>query len=141
MPWMFFAIGAALALAGADICIKLAAGKLSNSLGLFLYGSCTFLTGLSWVLWQRISGVALRAEPSGILAAVGVGVCFSAVTVGLYLTFAAGAPISLASPMIRLAGLLVASLVGLWAFGELFTWRYAAGALLTCIGVYLMVTR
>lgn len=141
MRWILFASGSAVALAGADVCIKLAAGKLSNSVGLLLYGSCTFLTGLSWVLWQRVNGVVLRAEAWGVVAALGVGVCFSAVTVGLYLTFTAAAPISVASPMIRLGGLLLASMVGLVLFGEIFTWRYAVGVILACVGIYLMITR
>lgn len=41
MNWITFALFSAGALAAADICVKLAAGKLSNSLGLLIYGSCT----------------------------------------------------------------------------------------------------
>ena len=50
-----------MALAAADFFIKLAAGKLSNSLGLLIYGSCTFIAGLSWVLLDKIRGVGLHA--------------------------------------------------------------------------------
>ena len=45
----------------------------------------------------------------------------------------AGAPISLASPLVRLGGLVLASVVGLTALGEPFTWRFGVGALL-CTG-------
>jgi len=78
---------------------------------------------------------------SGVPSAIGVGIAFSLVTVGLYATFGAGAPISLASPAIRLGGLLLASLIGLIVLREPFTWRYALGVLLACVGVYLIVTR
>ena len=141
MHWTIFAAGAAVALAAADICIKLASGKLSNSLGLLVYGSCTFLTGVIWVLWQRFHGIAFQAQPAGLWAAVGVGLSFSAVTALLYFTFGAGAPISLASPLVRVGGLVLASLVGLAVFGEPFTWRFALGALFCSGGVYLIVTR
>ena len=141
MGWILYALGTALALAAADFFVKLAAGKLSNSVALLLYGSCTFLTGLGWVLWQRARGVPQYAQTSGILAALGVGVAFSAVTLGLYATFGAGAPISVASPVIRLGGLLLASLAGLVLLQEPLSWRYVIGLLLACSGVYLIVTR
>lgn len=141
MTWLFFALATACFLAGADVCVKLAAGKVSSSLGLLIYGSCTFLAGVGWVLWQRLHGAGLIANPRGVVAAVGVGLCFSGVTTGLYLTFSAGAPLSLASPLIRLSGLLLAGLAGLTFFGEPLTWRYGGGLALSCFGLYLMVTR
>lgn len=141
MGWISYALGTAVALAAADFFIKLASGKLSNSLALLLYGSCTFMTGLGWVLLDRTRGVTLHAQTPGVLAAIGVGVAFSVVTVGLYATFAAGAPISLASPFVRLGGLLIASLAGLLVLHEPFTWRYAFGIILAISGVYLIITR
>jgi hypothetical protein len=57
MGWVFYAMGTAILLALADFLVKQAAGKLSNSLALLIFGSCTFLVGLSWVLWQKYQGV------------------------------------------------------------------------------------
>ena len=141
MSWLVFATIAGVALAAADFFVKLAAGKLSSSLGLLLYGSCTFLTGLLWVLGERIRGVPQHIQWAGALAALGVGVSFSAVTVGLYATFSAGAPISIASPFIRLGGLVLASVAGLLIFREPLTARYVLGMIVAGIGVYLIVTR
>lgn len=141
MNWIVYALGTALALGLADLSVKLASGKISNSLALLLYGSCTFLAGLGWVLWQRWHGVQQYAQPTGALAAVGVGVAFSIVTLGLYVTFGAGAPISLASPLIRLAGVLVASLVGIAWLREPLSARYLLGFALVTLGVYLIITR
>ena len=141
MSWIVYAVATAFALAAADFLVKLAAGKLSSSLAMLLYGICTFLIGLSWVLWQRAHGVSQHAQPAGILAAIGVGIAFSFVTLGLYATFEAGAPISVASPIIRLGGLLLVSLVGLTLLQEPLTWRYAMGMLLACGGIYLIITR
>jgi drug/metabolite transporter (DMT)-like permease len=141
MNWILYAAATAVALAAADFFVKLAAGKLSNSLALLLYGSCTFLFGLGWVLWQRLQGVSQFAQTLGVLAALGVGVAFSLVTLGLYASFEAGAPISLASPFIRLSGLLLASLAGLVLLQEPLNWRYLGGVALACAGVYLIITR
>lgn len=140
-PWILYASFTALFLALADSFVKFASGRLSNSVALLIYGGCTFATGLGWVMVQYFRGVPLGAQPAGIIYALGVGVSFSAVTVGLYLTFGAGAPISVASPFIRLGGLVIASLVGLTILGEPFSLRYAAGMLLIFVGLYLVVLR
>jgi drug/metabolite transporter (DMT)-like permease len=108
---------------------------------LLLYGVCTFLIGLVWVLWQRANDVPQYAQPAGILAAIGVGIVFSFVTLGLYVTFGAGAPISVASPAIRLGGLMLVSLIGLTLLQEPLTWRYGIGMLMACGGIYLIITR
>ena len=141
MTWLAYAVVTSMALAAADLCVKLASGKISNSFGILIYGACAFLTGLVWVLWERLRGVHQFAQPDGILSAIGVGIAFAAVTTGLYATFGAGAPISIASPVIRLAGLLVASAAGILIFHEAISWRYALGAALTLTGIYFILTR
>jgi len=141
MGWIGYAAGTAVALAAADFFIKLAAGRLSNSLALLLYGSCTFITGLGWVLLDKVRGADFQAQTSGILAATGVGVAFSCVTIGLYLTFWAGAPITLVSPLVRVGGLLVACLAGIVLLHEPLTVRYVMGMVMAIGGIYLIVTR
>ncbi len=141
MIWIPYALITALALAAADFFVKLAAGKLSNSLALLIYGSCAFLTGLGWVVWQKFNGATQFAQANGVWAALGVGVSFSIVTIGLYATFAAGAPISVASPVIRLGGLLLAGLAGVILLREPLTLRYTIGVALVLGGMYLVITR
>ena len=142
MPtWIFYAAGTAVLLATAEVLVKFAAGKLSNNIALLLFGCSTFLISAGWIIMDRWRGVVLAAQPIGLLVATAVGVTFTFVTLGLYTTFAAGAPISLASPLIRLSGLLLASIAGLLLFREPFTWRYAAGILLAISGIYLIITR
>jgi drug/metabolite transporter (DMT)-like permease len=141
MGWTQYALFTAFALAAADLFVKLAAGKLSNSVAMLLYGSCTFMIGLVWVLWQWGRGVSQYAQAAGTMAALGVGVAFSGVTLGLYATFGAGVPISVGAPVIRLGGILLASLAGLVLLREPLTLRYAIGMLLVCSGLYLIITR
>jgi drug/metabolite transporter (DMT)-like permease len=141
MGWIGYAMGTAVALAAADFFIKVASGKLSNSLALLLYGSCTFSLGLGWFLYDKLQGVNIHAQTPAVLAATGVGVSFSLVTVGLYMTFGAGAPITLASPFVRLGGLIIASLAGFLLLHEPLTWRYIVGVVLAIGGLYLIITR
>ena len=141
MGWIKYAVMTACALAAADFCVKLAAGRLSNSLAVLIYGTCTFSTGLAWVLWQWMRGIPQHAQLPGILASMGVGFAFSGVTLGLYVTFSAGAPISLGSPVIRFGGILLTSLAGVFLLREPLTLRYVIGILLVCSGMYLIITK
>jgi len=141
MGWLVYAAASAFALGTADFLVKIAAGRVSNSLALLLFGCCTFLAGLGWVILDRARGLPQSGEPSAMLAAIGVGVAFSAVTIGLYLTYSAGAPISVASPIIRLGGVLVASVVGVAVLREPLTPRYLVGIALASAGVYLIIKR
>jgi drug/metabolite transporter (DMT)-like permease len=61
------------------------------------------------------------------------------VTIALYGAFKAGAPISVASPLIRLAGLLVASVVGVLFWKEGISLRYVIGMALSVAGIFLIV--
>lgn len=141
MHWIVFALVTAVALAAADFLVKQAAGKLSNSVALLLYGACSFFVGLVWVSWEYSRKGTLFIQPSGLFPAVGVGLAFMTVTVGLYLTFGAGAPISVASPVIRLGGLLLVSVAGVVLLREPFTWRYLLGLCLAVTGLALILTR
>lgn len=134
-------VGAALALAAADVFVKLAAGRLPDSLGMLLYGTVPFVTGLVWYGFDRARGVTQPVHGVAIGFALAVGVTFTLVTFALYAAFRHGAPISLVSPSVRLGGLLVASIVGVLLWNEPFTPRYAAGLALSGLGVYLILSR
>ncbi|HYE33051.1 MAG TPA: hypothetical protein VEH27_16615 [Methylomirabilota bacterium] len=141
MNWWVYALGAAVALAAADVMIKLAAGKISTNLGLLFYGLVPLIWSGIWLALDPSRGMAVPATRFGIFCAIGVAVTFTLVTLGLYAAFQAGAPISLVSPAVRLAGLLLASIVGVIFLKEPVTLRYVAGMVLACAGMYLIVTR
>jgi drug/metabolite transporter (DMT)-like permease len=127
-------------LAAADVLVKAAAGRLPNSLGMLLYGSVPFAAGMVWWLIDR-KNVATAVTTKGVMFATGVGVMFATVTFCMYAAFRAGAPISLASPVIRLGGLVVASIAGLVLWKEPLTARYAMGLALVFSGIFLMLKR
>jgi bacterial/archaeal transporter family protein len=141
MGWMTYVVGAAAALAAADVFVKLAAGRVPSSLGMLLYGAVAFGIGVVWTVLDRTSPDPVRASTAGIVYALAVGVSFSAVTFGLYGAFTAGAPLSVTSPVVRLGGLIVASACGVFIWSEPVTVRYATGVTLAIVGVYLIATR
>lgn len=141
MNWIVYSLWAAAALAAADVLVKLASGKVSTSLGLLLYGSVAFTVGLVWFLADLSRGLPAIHQSSGVAYALGVGLTFTMVTIAMYAAFNAGAPISLASPLIRLGGLIVASVVGVLLWKEPANARYIIGVALSTIGIILMMTR
>ena len=141
MDWVVFGFASALLMAGGDLFLKIASGKVSNSVGVLLYGTCTFLTGLIWTLVQKAQGQPLFARPVGLVAGLATGVSFGLATVALYGAFSRGAPVSVGSPFIRLGGLLFASLFGFLLLHEPLTWRWVLGLALAISGVYLIITR
>jgi drug/metabolite transporter (DMT)-like permease len=141
MSWILYATIAAAALAAADVLVKVAAGKLPNSLATLFYGAVAFGVGLTWYVADRLRGNAEHASTAGIVSALGVGAAFSAVAVALYGAFRAGAPLSVTAPVVRLSGVIIAGMFGVFLWNEPVTPRYIAGVCLSVAGVYLIVTR
>ena len=140
MRWFPYALACSIFLAAADFFVKLAANKISSSMGMLVYGATTFTVGLVWVGYLKITSQSLLVTQPGVLYSIAVGVAFSCVTILLYLTFAR-VSVSLGSPTIRVMGIVIVSLLGILILREPFTWRYALGVLLTIAGVALIVLR
>ncbi len=138
---ILYAIGAFICLASADFFLKLSAGRISSSLGTLVYAVTAVVPAAIWVAWQKISNDSLQFTREGALASIAVGISFSLVVVFLSLTFANGANLSVASPIIRLLGIVLASSLGILVLGEEFSLRYAFGVLLTFAGIYFIITR
>ena len=140
MRWLPLAAVCAGFLALADFFVKLASDKISSSLGMLVYGTATFLAATIWVLYERAAGRAFYITLPGFWYAAGVGLAFSGVTILLYLTFAR-VNVSVGSPVIRITGILLASLLGILILREAVTWRYVLGLALAVAGVALIVFR
>ena len=100
-----------------------------------------FAAGVIWWVSDRKNVAAGAITTKGVVFATGVGVMFATVTFCMYAAFRAGAPISLASPVIRLGGLLVASVAGVVLWKEPLTGRYVMGLALVFSGIFLMLKR
>ncbi len=134
-------MGAVICLASADFFLKLSSTRISSSLGTLVYAVTAVLPAALWVVVARATNASFHVTRDGILASVMVGISFSLVVAFLSMTFAAGANLSIATPTIRLAGIVLASALGILVLGEVVSWRYGLGILLTFLGVYFIVTR
>lgn len=139
--WLLFAGAAMVCLASADFCLKMASTRISGPLSALIYGLFAFLVALLWVLLTRSGEITSQFSWIGGLYSVLVGIFFGLVVVFMYQTFAAGAPISLGTPLVRTGGIILASLAGILVLGERVTPRYILGFLLSLLGLYLLVTK
>ena len=140
MRWIPYALLCSIFLASADFFVKLASNKISSSMGMLVYGATTFTVGLTWVGYLKVTKQTLLITQQGLLYSLAVGIAFSVVTLLLYLTFAR-ISVSIGSPTIRVMGILIASMFGIFLLHEPFTWRYLLGLILTVAGVALIVFR
>lgn len=140
MRWLPYALACSAFLAAADFFVKLAANKISASMGMFIYGATTFLISLVWIGYVKFTGQTLLITQAGFVYSLAVGVAFSAVTLLLYVTFAR-VGVSVGSPTIRVIGIVLASLLGILILREPFTWRYLLGLILTIAGITLIILR
>ena len=140
MRWFPYALLCSIFLASADFFVKLASNRIASSMGMLVYGATTFIVGLIWVSYLRLTKQPLLFTQPGLLYSIAVGLAFSSVTILLYLTYAR-VNVSIGSPTIRVTGILLASMLGILLLHEPFTWRYLIGLILTIAGVALVVFR
>ena len=135
------ALGTVVCLACADFFLKLSAGRISSSLGTLIYAITAVVPAAIWVGVEKLTNAPQQFTREGMLTSMAVGVSFSLVVVFLSLTFANGADLSIASPTIRLIGIVLASTLGILVLGEHFSLRYAFGVLLTVAGIFFIISR
>jgi uncharacterized membrane protein len=136
-----YALGCALSLASADFFLKVSVGRIDRSAGTLVYAATATLVAIGWVVSTRLRGIPLGVTPSGVLTSALVGVSFMLVVAFLSGLFAAGANLSVAVPVVRLTGIVLASVLGIVVLGEPLTWRLGLGAVLTLTGLSFIISR
>jgi drug/metabolite transporter (DMT)-like permease len=139
--WLIYPLGAALSLAAADFLLKLTSSRLSANLVAFVYSLTTFVLPTILLIAARVRGEDITVTRDGVIFAFLTGIAFSLVVVFLNLTFASGVNLSLGTPVIRMAGIIIASALGILVFGEQVSLRYFLGFGLALLGIYFIVTK
>ena len=139
--WIIFPIGAALSLAAADFFLKLSSSRISSNLLALIYSLSTLILPAILLAAARARGDEITATREGLVYGVLMGIAFSTVIVFLNLTFVSGVNLSVGTPVIRMAGITLASLLGILVFGEGISWRYVLGFALAVLGLYFIVTK
>ena len=139
--WILFPIGAALSLAAADFFLKLSSSRISSNLLALIYSLSTLILPAFLLAVARARGDEISSTREGLVFGILMGIAFSSVVVFLNLTFVSGVNLSVGTPVIRLAGIMLASLLGVLVFGEGISWRYVFGFALAVVGLFFIVTK
>ena len=123
----------------ADFSIRQSAGRISPSLGAFIYSVAALVVLGSWTLWARSRG-PLEVTNAGIGWSIGTGLFFGAFTGVLFMLFSAGASLSVTAPTVRIGGIAIASALGLIVLGENLSVQYVVGVAVTAVGIALVLT-
>lgn len=139
--WFLFPLGAALSLAAADFFLKLTSARLSSNLAALIYSLATLIPPTILMVAARARGEDITYTREGIFFAVLMGIAFSLVVIFLNLTFASGVNLSVGTPVIRMAGIMLASTLGILFFQEVISLRYLIGFALALLGIYFIITK
>jgi uncharacterized membrane protein len=137
---IFFFLAGMAVLGFADFSIKQSSGKISPSLGTFIYAVVAILPPLIWTIWTRLHE-PLLVTPEGALWAILTGLAFGIFTGILFLLFSQGVNLSIGTPVVRMGGIALAALLGILVFREHWNWQYIVGFVFAAVGIFLIATR
>ncbi len=140
MPaWLVASILAAIFYGLHNIFTKLAAGKLSDSLGALLLESTAVICILAFYIYLSITGKKLTdATLQGITFSILAGICVGIGTILYFFIFRSKGELSIAGPIILSGGILIMAIAGLSFFREPFTLQKFLGIILSITGLILL---
>jgi uncharacterized membrane protein len=135
-----FFIASMVTLGFADFATKQASGRISPALGTLIYAASAMMPALVWTIWTR-AHAPLVVTRAGVGWAVATGLAFGVFAGLLFFLFSHGVNLSLGTPIIRLGGIVCATLLGIVVLREPVNVQSVAGFALAAIGIVLIATR
>ncbi len=137
---LFLFLAGMAVLGFADFAIKQTSGKISPALGTLIYAVVAILPPLVWTLWTRAHEPLLISRDGMMWSAI-TGIAFGVFTGIMFLLFSQGVNLSIGTPVVRMGGIAVAALFGIFIFREGWNWQYIIGFALAALGIFLIATR
>jgi len=139
MHWLIYAAIVIFGASGMHIFSRMAKGVVHPFSTAFI--SALILAAIS--LGFLVSSSEARADIASLdlkmwLPAILMGLSVSATSIAILFVYSAGAPLSIAAPIIRVSGILIAVLVGLLFFSEQLTLVKSIGFVMALIGIVVM---
>lgn len=138
MPWVFYSGIVILGATGIHVLSRFAKGTLDPVWALVVSMGAAFAVSLCFIPLAGVSASKDLSLSKPFLIYSAVGFCVAIAHLGIYLMFKAGAPLSLATPLVRFAPAAVVILVGLLFFQEALKWYQILGLALAFVSFYLI---
>jgi uncharacterized membrane protein len=118
---------------------KIAAGKVSDSLGALLVESTAVLCILLFFIYLNLSGKkSVETTSQGIIFSILAGICVGIGSVLYFFIFRSKGELSIAGPIVWGGTLLVMAIAGILLLKEPFSIQKLLGIALSLIGLFLL---
>jgi uncharacterized membrane protein len=118
---------------------KIAAGKVSDSLGALLVESTAVLCILLFFIYLNLSGKkSVETTSQGIIFSILAGICVGIGSVLYFFIFRSKGELSIAGPIVWGGTLLVMAIAGILLLREPFSIQKLLGIALSLIGLFLL---
>lgn len=140
MLWLIFALISATLNALMDFFVKLSSNKINDGLGGVLLTASATVAMLIPVIVGKMRGEELLITKQGAFFSILAGLSVGMATFFIFKMFSTRVEMSVAVPTMRIAIIVVATLLGIFFFHEKISARLLIGFLCALSGVYLIIT-
>ena len=141
LPWPLYAAFVALFATGVHFFARLAKGTIDPTVAVSYSMFFALVVSLFFLPAAKDEVIKSFTETKGIILYALVGTSIAFAQLGIYWMFQAGAPISIATPLVRFAPAVFAVLIGVLFFHEVLKIHHVIGLLFAALGFYLMTQR
>jgi uncharacterized membrane protein len=138
LPWVIYAGVVVLGATGIHFFSKIAKGSIDPIIALVYTMVAGLVFSLCFLPFASEPFAKSFSEGKAVVLYALVGVCIAFAHLGIYWMFQAGAPISIATPLVRFAPAVFAVLLGVLFFQESLKLHHAFGLFLAACGFFLM---
>jgi len=140
MGWIFWALVAAVLNGVVDFMFKLSSGKINSALGGIILNLVGIVPLVAFFVYIYLNKQAVVVTKQGFAFMAIAGVCVGMITIALFKMFSTGQNISVATPVMRISGIVFASLLGVIILHEPISLKYIVGFALSILGLFLITT-
>jgi len=140
MNWLTTALFTILFYSVFDLFVKLASGKINDSLGAAIMNIVSFVVAFGWFLIKMRMGVPTAVTRLGMTYSILAGVFVGLASIFFIRMFALGVNLSIGVPLVRVGMIVLGSLLGILVLKEGVNVKYLLGFLLSATGLYLLMT-
>jgi len=138
LPWIAYAGVVVFGATGIHFFSKLANGAISPLIALSYTMAAGFVFSLCFLPFAQEDALKSFREGKAIILYCAVGICIAVAHMGIFWMFQAGAPMSIATPLVRFGPAVFAVLLGVLFFHEVLKIHHILGLMLAAAGFYLM---
>jgi drug/metabolite transporter (DMT)-like permease len=134
----FFVLLTTLSFGFFNIFIRAAGPKIGGVLGPLVVEGFAAAVLLIFFIWRKLNGSVESATSLGVAFSMAAGFCAAAGSIGFFIVFSRGGPLSVAGSFVLIGSTMLTILGGFILFKEPINVHRVAGIILGLISLYLL---